>query len=212
MARSDRLYDLIVILRDGGIYKAIDLAQQFGVSLRTIYRDMDILMKSGLPIVGEPGTGYRIAKMITLPPLNLSKVELEALDIGLALCTQIKDEQLSNAARSLSQKISNVLSENPHNLRKAWRLASYPFSETVKAFGYIDSVRNAIRARQKCKIFLHGEDAPHIVRPLTLDYWGRVWTLRAWCETHDQLTIFRLDKFDKFSLINALFVDDPDKN
>jgi len=58
MRRTDRLFELIQILRDGRLHKGADLAERLGVSLRTVYRDMDTLMKSGVPVEGERGVGY----------------------------------------------------------------------------------------------------------------------------------------------------------
>ena len=83
MRRADRLMALIQHLRDGALHKAADLAAATDVSLRTIYRDMDTLAASGVPIEGERGIGYRVTAAITLPPLNLTMTEVEALHIGL---------------------------------------------------------------------------------------------------------------------------------
>ena len=53
MRRSDRLFDLVQILRDGRLHRAVDLAQALGgVSVRTIWRDMATLIASGMPIEG----------------------------------------------------------------------------------------------------------------------------------------------------------------
>ena len=55
MRRTDRLFDLIQILRDGRLHRASEMAERLGVSVRTIWRDMDTLMASGLPVEGELG-------------------------------------------------------------------------------------------------------------------------------------------------------------
>ena len=68
MRRSDRLFDLVQILRDGRLHRAADLAQALGgVSVRTIWRDMGTLMASGMPIEGERGVGYILRARISLP-------------------------------------------------------------------------------------------------------------------------------------------------
>ena len=81
MKRSDRLYKLIQTLKDGGLHRAEDMARDLNVSVRTIYRDMDTLAASGIPVEGERGVGYSARAAITLPPLNLTEVELEALQV-----------------------------------------------------------------------------------------------------------------------------------
>lgn len=61
MRRSDRLSEIIEIIRDGRLHLARDIAQALGVSVRTIYRDMDTLVASGVPLEGERGVGYLCA-------------------------------------------------------------------------------------------------------------------------------------------------------
>ena len=82
MRRADRLMQLVQILRDGSLHRAQDLAAAVGVSLRSIYRDMETLAASGVPISGERGVGYHVTAAITLPPLNLTLTEVEALHPG----------------------------------------------------------------------------------------------------------------------------------
>ena len=53
MRRTDRLFELIQILRDGRLHKGSDMAKKLGISLRTLYRDMDTLAASGVPVEGE---------------------------------------------------------------------------------------------------------------------------------------------------------------
>ena len=65
MRRADRLMQLVQILRDGALHRATDLSEATGVSLRTIYRDMETLAASGVPIEGERGIGYRVTAAIT---------------------------------------------------------------------------------------------------------------------------------------------------
>ena len=112
MRRTDRLFELIQILRDGQLHRARDMAQRLEVSDRTIYRDMETLMASGIPVEGERGVGYMMTAPITLPPLNLTMAELEALHIGMAILGEAVDAELQEAARSLSAKIDAVLPED----------------------------------------------------------------------------------------------------
>ncbi|PCH73585.1 MAG: transcriptional regulator, partial [Rhodobacteraceae bacterium] len=85
MRRTDRLFDIIQILRDGNLHRAQDIAERLEVSVRTIYRDMDTLTASGVPVQGERGVGYMALEAITLPPLTLTPAELEALNLGMAI-------------------------------------------------------------------------------------------------------------------------------
>ena len=109
MKRTDRLRQLIRILRDGDVHRAVDIAEKTGVTVRTVYRDMETLMASGVPMVGSRGTGYRITAPITLPAMNLSMAELEALHPGLMAVAQSGEADLTEAAQTLADKLDAAL-------------------------------------------------------------------------------------------------------
>lgn len=212
MPRTDRLYDLIQILRDGRLHRAQDLAERLGVSLRTIYRDMDTLVASGVPIEGARGRGYAATAAISLPPLNLTMPELEALHLGLAVVGEAGDAELQDAARTLSAKIDAVLPQDRSTPPAGWGAAVYPFAEAARGFRHIATFRAAIRARQKIRVSLRaagGTVRDIVVRPLLLDYWGRVWAATVWCETDRDFRVLRLDLVTGLRVLPQLFVDEP---
>lgn len=205
MRRADRLMNLIRLLRDGQLHRAADLARATGVSLRTVYRDMDTLAASGVPIEGERGTGYRVTAAITLPPLNLSMAELEALHLGLAAMRQAQDVDLATAAASLATKLDGVLPEG----NAPTSLAVYPFADAARGFQHLPKMRSAIRARQKLALTLAGRD--RTVRPLQLDYWGRLWTCIVWCDTSRKFDDLRIDQITALRVMPSLFVEEEGK-
>jgi predicted DNA-binding transcriptional regulator YafY len=205
---------LMQLLREGRLTRAQDLADRLGVTVRTIYRDMDVLMASGLPIEGARGLGYKITAEVTLPPLNLTKTELEALHLGMAVVGEAGDAELQAAARSLSAKIDNVLPEDRQTPPSGWGFAIYPFADVAEGFQHMPPLRGAIRARQKLRIAYRnraGDVLERIVRPLALDYWGRVWTATCWCELRADFRVFRVDRIEAISVLPALFVDEDGK-
>ena len=181
MRRADRLMSLIQVLRDGALHKAADLAAATNVSLRTIYRDMDTLAASGVPIEGARGIGYRVTAAITLPPLNLTMTEVEALHIGLLAVGQNGDAELSSAARALAAKLDAVMPEDRSRAPSGYSFAVYPFADAARGFQHLPMIRQAIRTHQKLKLTIN--DGAQTVRPLQLDYWGRLWTCVFWNET-----------------------------
>ena len=214
MRRSDRLLDLVQILRDGRLYRAQDIADRLGVTVRTIYRDMDTLMASGLPIEGTRGLGYKITAEITLPPLNLTMTELEALHMGMAVVGEAGDAELKAAAASLSAKIDAVLPEDRNARPTGWGFAIYPFADAAEGFQHMPAIRGAVRARQKLRLSYRDLDATQTdrtVRPLALEYWGRVWTATCWCELAADFTVFRVDRIESLTVLPALFVDEDGK-
>ena len=109
MRRNDRLFELIQLLRDGGLHTARDMAVRYGVSVRTIWRDMAMLVQAGLPVQGERGVGYILRGPITLPPMILTPDEAEAMQLGLAMVADSNDPRLVKAAYSLADKFAAVL-------------------------------------------------------------------------------------------------------
>jgi biotin operon repressor len=116
MARAERLLGLIQVLRrhrhpvSGQV-----LADELGVSLRTVYRDIQTLIGQGAAIDGEAGVGYVLRPGFVLPPMMFSDEEIEALVLGSRWVAQRTDERLSRAAANAVAKIAAVL---PDDLRE----------------------------------------------------------------------------------------------
>ncbi len=214
MRRTDRLFELIQILRDGRLHKAEDLARALAVSQRTIYRDMETLQTSGIPVEGERGVGYMMTAPITLPPLNLTLNELEALHLGMAVVSEAADEELQSAAKSLASKIDAVLPEDRAAPPNGWGFAVYPFADAAQGFRHMPPLRAAIRARQKLHLSytaLDGAGSTRTIWPLQLEYWGRIWTLTAWCEMRNAFRVFRVDRINEIEGLPELFPDEDGK-
>lgn len=214
MRRTDRLFDIIQILRDGKLHRARDIAARLEVSVRTIYRDMDTLIASGVPVEGERGVGYMVREQITLPPLNLTPEELEALNLGMAIVAEAADPELKAAAQRLAEKIDAVLPTQTIAEADAWKFAVYPFADAARGLAHMAPIRAAIKARQKLRLVyrrIDGELTERTIRPLHMEYWGRVWTLTAWCELRAGFRVFRIDLIETLTPLPELFRDEPGK-
>jgi predicted DNA-binding transcriptional regulator YafY len=108
MKRDARLYDIVQSLRDGRLHTAAELGRALGVSTRTIWRDMEMLAATGLPVTGERGLGYILRSPLMLPPTMLTAEELEALAEGLRHVGQDGNPR-AKAAKSLLYKIATLL-------------------------------------------------------------------------------------------------------
>ena len=195
MRRTDRLFDLIQILRDGRLHRASEMAQRLGVSVRTIWRDMATLMASGLPVEGERGVGYILRAPITLPPMILTAAELEALRQGVRMVAGAGDPGLARAARGLAAKIAAVTPQpTPPD---GDDLFAFPGPEAARAAPHLPVLRRAIRARHRLTITYidpSGAESHRDIRPLLLEFSGRVRTLAAFCETRLDFRSFRVDR------------------
>ncbi|MDO6587582.1 HTH domain-containing protein [Salipiger sp. 1_MG-2023] len=210
MKKPKRLASLMERLKDGRLHSADSLAAALKVSVRTIYRDMDELTAAGIPIAGTRGQGYRALAAITLPPLNLTETELEVLHLGLAAVGAGAAElpELAQAAQSLSAKIDALLPEEGHAV--PFGFAGHPWRDAAQGFRHMPAFRAAIRARQKLRVTLE-DSARHDIRPLKIDYWGRIWTCIAWSETAGDFLSIRLDTVAAQVPLPGLFVDEPGK-
>ena len=210
--RKDRLFQLTRILRDGAVHRAEDLAARLHVTQRTIYRDMETLALSGHAVTGTPGLGYRMAQAIALPPLTLTPDEFEALNLGIAVVAEARDADLGAAARTLGAKIDAALPEETGAVQPVF--ATYPFASAARGFSHLATLRAAIRSRQKLRLDLLGPDGGRTtatLRPLRLEYWGRVWVLTAWNETLGAFSEHRLDLIAGAVPLPEMFVDEPGK-
>jgi predicted DNA-binding transcriptional regulator YafY len=214
MRRTDRLFQLIQILRDGQRHTSAAMAGQLGVSTRTIWRDMEVLAASRVPVEGARGRGYRMVAPITLPPLALIETELEALRLGLSVVSETADSDLQAAARSLRDKIDAALPAPAGAQPAGWTPSGFPFQDAAKGFPHMPLLRQAIRERQKLRLCHVAPDrgrTERVVRPLQMEYWGRLWTLTAWCEARQDFRVFRVDRIESLSETGESFDDEPGK-
>jgi len=211
--RADRLAEIVEIVRDGRLHTARELAAVLGVSERTIYRDMDTLIASGVPIEGERGVGYLLREPVFLPPLALSLVELEALSLGMAIVGAAADAELKAAAQSLLAKVEGHASVRRRS-PEAWGFGVYAFAQASAGLAHMPLIRRAIQERLKLAIryrALDGEASARVIRPLQMEYWGRVWTCSAWCELRGAFRAFRIDRMDSCALTGRTFAPEPGK-
>ncbi|MFN3646190.1 MAG: helix-turn-helix transcriptional regulator [Gemmobacter sp.] len=211
MRRTDRLFDLIQILRDGRLHRAGEMAERLGVSVRTIWRDMATLMASGLPVEGERGVGYILRAPITLPPMILTGPEIEALRQGVRLVAEGDDPALARAARALAAKIASVTPAPP----EGDDLFVFTGQEAARAAAHLPAIRKAIRARERLTISYidsRGRESHRDIRPLALDLAGRVQVLVAWCEARGDFQAFRVDRIVALTPTGEIFTEEPGRS
>jgi predicted DNA-binding transcriptional regulator YafY len=197
MRRADRLFQIIQGLHHDRAVTARHLAEQLEVSERTIYRDIQDLSLSGVPITGEAGLGYRLMKGFHLSPLMFNEEELAALLLGARMVQAWTDKGLARSAQQAMAKIEHVIPDHlkPELERQEIMVPGFPFSLTVAE--ELEALRGAIKQQRKVRFDYQREDnekSTRTVHPLGLFYWGKVWTLAAWCELRDSFRHFRLDR------------------
>jgi predicted DNA-binding transcriptional regulator YafY len=197
MRRADRLFQIVQHLRGRRLTTAAQLAEWLEVSERTVYRDIGDLSRSGIPIEGEAGFGYRILRGFEVPPLMFTLDEVEALVTGLRIVESWGGPALAKASRSAMEKIAMALPSARLKEIEGTRLFAPGFHLDPKVGATLEVIRGAILNQRK--LLLTYADAGNRlserqVRPLALHFWGTAWTLAAWCESKIDFRNFRLDR------------------
>src|SRR5690606_36539481 len=109
MNRFDRVTSILIQLQSRKVIKAQDLAERFGVSVRTIYRDIRSLEEAGVPLYGEAGVGYSMAEGYKLPPVMFTREEAMALVTAEKLIEKLADLESGKSYKEALYKIKSVL-------------------------------------------------------------------------------------------------------
>jgi len=210
MRRADRLFLLIHALR--GRRSAITaqrLAQELGVSLRTVYRDVADLQRSGVPIEGEAGVGYLLRKGSDIPPLMFTPDELEALVVGTRFVRAFGGNRLGREAAAALLKIEAVLPPELRERSDRTRIFA-PEVDRLENSGLIDDLHAAVTASRVLRMNYRDNDARATAReiePLCLAFWGGSWTLGAWCRLRGDFRNFRPDRIVDYAPTGETFVE-----
>ena len=215
MRRADRLFQLIVLLGRRRSVTGDHLAASLGVSRRTVYRDINDLTRSGVPIDGEAGVGFRLRAGYQLPPLMFTPDEIQALVFGARLVQSCADEGLVAAADTAIAKVDAAL---PASL-KFWMEAP---GQIVPDFKVAPQVKRALRELRSAISwslvvnlqYTQGDGSVILrrVRPLCLRYLGGTWTLGAWSENESAFRVFRIYRIQRLEILADRFGHESGKN
>ena len=197
MRRADRLFQIVQFLRGGRLLTAATLAERLEVSERTIYRDITDLQASGVPIDGEAGVGYLMRDGYDLPPLMFTRDEIVALVAGARLIRAWGGAAMARGAEEALVKIETVLPDAERRRADSVEVHAMAPEMTPQLRVMIDFVEKAIDEKRRLRLNYADADARRTdrsVRPLGLWFWGKVWTLVAWCELRGDFRMFRLDR------------------
>lgn len=209
MRRADRLFEIIQYLRTRRTATtARRLADELEVSERTVYRDIQDLMASGVPIEGEAGVGYVLRRGFDLPPLMFTHDEIAALVAGARWVQSWTDPQLGRAA---ARALSKIEAAAPPALRASMPTTPLFTPDSVSAAKIATifaPIRQAIDAQSKLALRYTREDGittERTVLPLGCFFWGPAWTLAAWCELREDFRSFRLDRIGELRVLAERF-------
>lgn len=209
MRRADRLFQIVQILqRKSGAITAQAIAQELEVSTRTIYRDIQDLMKNHVPVTGEPGTGYLLQGGYDLPPMMFSDEEIDAIMLGAEWVRANGDTEIQRAAEDVLVKIGAVLPKSRQSLLSSLRHTIHKRADTNPIQVSMPEVRRAIRNHLNANteyLSLDGQLTNRTLSPMLIVFFESVQLLVAWCHLRQGIRNFRMDRFSSFTVLQESY-------
>jgi predicted DNA-binding transcriptional regulator YafY len=221
MNRTDRLLAIVLELQRKGTRRAEDLATSFETSKRTIYRDIQALCESGVPVVSQSGVGYSLVEGYFLPPVSFSVDEATMLLLGGDFVAQNFDAQYRDAAASASRKIEAVISEKLRGeveyLRDSITFVAPATLASGESASFLPQLRRAIIERRTIRFDYHtrysqdGRAARNTreADPYAMLHYGDAWYLIGHCHLRRDIRNFRLDRMTSLRLLDKTFNRPP---
>lgn len=214
MRRADRLFQIVQLIRGRRLTTAAWLAARLEISERTVYRDVADLQRQGVPLEGEAGVGYRLGKGFDLPPLMFSSDEAQALVAAVRIAQPWLDPQLASGAEDALSRVLSVLPAATRAAAESLVVMVAPLGLEPAVHRALQQLRQAAQSKHLCQFaYRDANDKPSSrqVRPLGVFYWGKVWTLAAWCEARRDFRSFRVDRIDQLTVSEAHFKGEAGK-
>lgn len=210
IARLTRLTTIMTLLQSRRIITAQNIADKFGISIRTAYRDIRVLEEAGIPIVTEEGKGYSLMQGYLLPPVMFTEAEANALVTAEKIIETNTDTSLK---KNYDDAISKIRSIMRHSMKDKADLLSdriqirNNFADN-QASNYLSLFQTAIthfRAIQIDYTSETGDSSKRIIEPLALYSTQGNWVLIAFCRLRKEHRAFRLDRIKSHIELNEYF-------
>jgi len=202
MNRIDRLHAILTHLQSKRKVTAQEMADRFNISLRTVYRDVKALDESGVPVIGEAGSGYTIMEGYRLPPVMFTQEEASALLLGAKLAEQFTDGSVKRHFHAALFKIKAVLrspdKEYVESLTEHIEILSRYTPDSDSPQQYLSLLQQAIvhkkLVQMQYRSNLKEEVTRRKVEPIGLLHYGSAWHLIGWCHLRNDYRDFRLSR------------------
>jgi predicted DNA-binding transcriptional regulator YafY len=213
MNRIDRLHAILTHLQSKKRVTAQEMADRFNISLRTVYRDVKALDESGVPVIGEAGSGYTIMEGYRLPPVMFTQEEASALLLGAKLAEQFTDGSIKRHFHAALFKIKAVLrspdKEYVESLTEHIEILSRYTPDSDSPQQYLTTLQQAIVHRKLVHLHYRSnmkeETTRRKVEPIGLLHYGSAWHLIGWCHLRNDYRDFRLSRMLGVNVEEAFF-------
>lgn len=216
MNRFDRVTSILIQLQSRKVVKAQDLAERFGVSLRTIYRDIRSLEEAGIPLYGEAGVGYSMADGYKLPPVMFTKEEAMAFLTAEKLIEKLADLETGKSYKEALYKIKAVLKGQEKDLleeveeRIIVRKNLNPLRAHSKS-KFLPTILQAIGQKSVLSVEYHSfykaEQTRRCLEPIGIFYESGNWHMIAYCRLRGDYRDFRIDRISALRATEEHFLD-----
>jgi len=186
MNRIDRLMGIVTTLQSRRYVTAEKLSAKFGISIRTVYRDIRALDELGIPVSFEQAKGYFIVEGYFLPPVSFSQEEGNALVLLASLADRFGDASVAKHTAQALEKIRAVLraNEKEKSSHLADRIRVLNPNPAPKTFDFLADIQKAIAATTTVIIeYMDAKQQKTVreVEPIGMIYYTDQWHLIAWC-------------------------------
>jgi predicted DNA-binding transcriptional regulator YafY len=210
--RLSRLTAILTQLQSKRILTSTTLAAKFGVSIRTIYRDIKVLESAGVPIFTEDGKGYSVMDGYRIPPVMFTEDEANALITIEQVVLKNSDTSLVTAYADAINKIKAVLlyaTKDKVELLSN-RIAISPAISNTKKSNSLTTIQNALTSFKVLNITYRSEYKNEIterhIEPFALYYTMQEnWSLIAYCQLRKDYRMFNLDRIIAITQLNVNF-------
>ncbi|MGY3055598.1 putative DNA-binding transcriptional regulator YafY [Pedobacter sp. UYEF25] len=211
--RFSRLAAILIQLQTKRLITSTGLAEKFGVSVRTIYRDIKAIEQGGVPILTQEGKGYSLMEGFKIPPIMFSESEANALITVEKFVLKNGDSSLISEYSEAINKVKAVLlystKQKVELLSK--RIAVSPATLNTNSSDSLTLIQNALTDFRVLEItYLTGDKNENTVRkiePFALYYSSQeTWTLIAFCRLRKNYRMFRLDRIRKIKQTELSFI------
>lgn len=213
MKRLSRLSAILLQLQTKRMLSANNLAEKFGVSVRTIYRDIRVLEQIGVPIASLEGKGYSLAEGYKIPPVMFTEQEANALVTAGQLLQLNKDSSLISAYTEAVDKVKAVLNYAAKDKAELLteRVAVSPASIKQATSNSLTAIQNALTSFAVLRISYTAEgkteSSERLIEPFAFYYSTQQhWTLIAFCRLRNDFRMFRLDRMGAVELTDMKFI------
>lgn len=208
--RLARLTAILTKLQSKRIVTAKEIAEKHDVSIRTVYRDIRTLEKSGVPIITEEGKGYSIMEGYKLPPVMFTEEEANALITAEQLISTNKDESLIEQYKSAITKIRSVLkySQKEKTEILSERMFFRTQIENQTTSNYLMTIQSAISNFSLLEInyySLQNDSTQRTIEPFAVYSTQGNWLLIAFCKLRQEFRVFRIDQIQKLVVKEETF-------